>query len=323
MEYRKFPGSGLKVSRLALGTMMFGGQTSEADGIAMTHAALDAGINFVDTANVYNQGASEICVGKALKGRRDKVILATKVNGRTGEDINEAGLSRWNIIRACEASLKRLDTDYIDLYYLHAPDYGTPIEETLAAMDTLMRHGKIRYYGFSNYASWQACEILWKAEKLGIPRPIASQNVYNLITRGLDDEFIPFAKHHDIGIVVYNPIAAGLLAGKHVYGDRPTEGTRFALSANYAARYWNERNFEALDKLIGIAGGAGLSILELAYRFVAAEDSVTSILSGVSKMEQLQQNLAVLDGPALTQDVLDACDAVYRELTGSRFKYNR
>ena len=323
MDYRYFPGTGLKVSRISLGTMMFGGQTSEDDAGRIIRCAIDGGINFIDTADQYNKGASEIAVGKAIKEDRSHLILATKVFNPMSEDPNDRGLTRHHIITACEASLKRLGTDYIDLYYLHSPDYHTPIEETLYAMDMLVRSGKVRYVGFSNYASWQACEILWQSEKHGYSKPIASQNVYNLLTRGIEEELIPFARAHQIGITVYNPIAAGLLTGKHRYQSGPLEGTRFALNANYANRYWSEKNFAALERLTAIAEAHGMSILEMAYKFVASEDTVTSIICGVSKIEQLVQNMAILDGAPIPDEALAACGEVWKDLTGERFKYNR
>lgn len=325
MKYNYFPNTGLNVSRISLGTMMFGGQTSEADSIDIIHCALDGGVNFIDTADQYNRGASEIAVGKALAGRRDSVILATKVCNPMSDDRNDQGLSRRHIISACEASLKRLGTDYIDIYYMHKPDYQTPIEESIEAMTQLVRDGKIRYIGISNYASWQAADILWTAELKNHIKPVVTQNVYNLLTRGIEEELLPFCRAHKIGLTVYNPIAAGLLAGKHKYGDRPDPNTRFALNKTYADRYWNEKNFQALDAFIKLAEDCGMPILEFAMKWVDACPDVTSIISGVSRKEQLVQNLAILEGGAgpIPADAIARAAEIYADLTGSRFKYNR
>lgn len=322
MRYNNLPGTSLTVSALSLGTMMFGGQTNEADSLAIMNYAYEHGVNFWDTANVYNQGDSERIVGKALKGRRDDIILATKVNGQMGKGRNDKGLSRRNIIAAVEASLKRLDTDYIDLYYLHAPDYQTRIEESLETMSGLVAAGKIRYVGVSNFAAWQIADILAVCDKRGYVAPAVTQNVYNAITRGVETELIPFLQAHAMGMVVYNPIAGGLLAGKHKPG-KPTENTRFANSEMYYKRYWSDANFAAIEKLMDIAAQHGMSILQLAMQWCLGRACVTSIISGVSKLEQIEQNIASLEGAALDAEVLEACDAVWRSLAGSSFGYNR
>ena len=323
MEYRYLPGTGLAVSRLSLGTMMFGGQTSEEDSIKIIDCALDGGINVVDTADMYNGGLSEVAVGKALKGKRENVILATKVCNKMSDDINDRGLNRRHIIAGCEASLKRLQTDYIDIYYMHTPDYKTPLEETLDAMSQLVRDGKVRYIGFSNYASWQAADIMHISEKQNGVKPVITQNVYNLLTRGIEDELIPFCKAHKVGLTVYNPIAAGLLTGKHKYGERPDPDTRFAQKKLYADRYWSEKNFVALDGFLKLAEECGMPIIEFAMKWIAQNDAVDSILTGVSKISQLEQNLTLLDGAPIPADALKKADEIYAELTGNRFKYNR
>ena len=323
MEYRYLPGTGLAVSRLSLGTMMFGGQTSEEDSIKIIDCALDGGINVVDTADMYNGGLSEVAVGKALKGKRGNVILATKVCNKMSDDINDRGLNRRHIIAGCEASLKRLQTDYIDIYYMHTPDYKTPLEETLDAMSQLVRDGKVRYIGFSNYASWQAADIMHISEKQNGVKPVITQNVYNLLTRGIEEELIPFCKAHKVGLTVYNPIAAGLLTGKHKYGERPDPDTRFAQKKNYADRYWSEKNFVALDAFLKLAEECGMPIIEFAMKWIAQNDAVDSILTGVSKLSQLEQNLTLLDGAPIPEDAMKKADEIYAELTGNRFKYNR
>lgn len=322
MDKQCLPGAGIALSRLTLGTMMFGGQTDEKDSLSIMDLALERGINSFDTANVYNQGESERIVGKALKGRRDQVILATKVAGQMGDHPFDKGLSRLSILRAVEASLKRLDTDYIDIYYLHSPDYQTPIEETLSAMDRLIQSGKVRYLGISNYAAWQAADILHISDRRGYAPPVITQNVYNLITRGIEGEFLPFLKEHPMGLAVYNPIAGGLLAGKHKPGQ-PEADTRFALNENYYKRYWQSDNFDALDALQDIAKEEGLPLIQLAYKWLAESPFVTTIITGVSKLKQLEQNLTLLGGPRLSDKARSACDALYARLSGGRFQYNR
>ncbi len=322
MKYNNLPGTSLKVSALSLGTMMFGGQTNEADSLAIMDYAFEQGVNFWDTANVYNQGESERIVGKALKNRRDDIILATKVFGQMGDKLNDKGLSRRNILSSVDASLARLDTDYIDVYYLHAPDYETEIEETLETMTGLVKAGKIRYIGVSNFAAWQIADMLAVCDKRGYIAPIITQNVYNAITRGIETELVPFLQAHKLGMAVYNPIAGGLLAGKHRPG-KPAENTRFAGNEMYYKRYWSDDNFTAVEKLTEIAAAHNMSVLQLAMRWCASRSGVTSIISGVSKLAQIEQNIATLEGDFLNQEVLAACDAVWSSLAGTRFGYNR
>lgn len=302
--------------------MMFGGQTNEADSLKIMDYAHDQGINFFDTANVYNQGESEKIVGKWLQGRRDAVILATKVNGLMGKNPNDAGLSRRNIMSAVDASLKRLGTDYIDIYYMHAPDYKTSIEESLEAMSGLVKSGKTRYIGVSNFAAWQIADILAVCDKRDHVPPVITQNVYNPITRGIETELVPFLKAHALGMVVYNPIAGGLLAGKHKPGQ-PVGDTRFANSKMYYDRYWSDENFAAVEKLTAIASGHGMSILQLAMKWCAAQPCVTSTITGVSRLPQLEQNVASVEGEPLSAEILAQCDDVWRSLAGARFQYNR
>ncbi len=322
MQYNNLPGTSLKVSALSLGTMMFGGQTSEADSLTIMDYAFEQGINFFDTANVYNQGESERIVGKGLKGKRDEIFLATKVNGQMGKNPFDKGLSRRNIVAAVEASLKRLDTDYIDLYYMHAPDYETGIEESLETMTNLVRQGKIRYVGVSNFAAWQIADMLAVCDKRGYVAPVITQNVYNAITRGVETELVPFLVKHKLGMAVYNPIAGGLLAGKHKLG-KPAENTRFANNQMYYNRYWSAENFVAVEKLTAIAEKHEMSILQLAMKWCVSRPGVTSIISGVSKLSQIEQNIASLEGEPLNDDVLAACDEVWHSLSGTSFGYNR
>jgi aryl-alcohol dehydrogenase-like predicted oxidoreductase len=302
--------------------MMFGGQTGEAESLSIMDYAYENGINLFDTANGYAKGESEKIVGKGIKGRRDKIILATKVFAQMGGDPNDSGLSRRNILGALEASLGRLDTDYIDIYYLHAPDYQTSLDETLDTVSGLVRAGKVRYLGVSNYAAWQIADILALCDKRGYIAPVITQNVYNAITRGIEAELIPFLKAHGMNLTVYNPIAAGLLAGKHGPG-KPAEDTRFALNKMYADRYWSGENFAAVEKLTALARENGMSLLQLAMKWCAAQKQVTSIITGVSRLSQLEQNIASLEGDPLSGEVLARCDEVWHSLAGTRFAYNR
>ncbi|NLN46891.1 MAG: aldo/keto reductase [Clostridiaceae bacterium] len=322
MEYRNLSATGIEVSRLCLGTMTFGGQTDEAESLRILRYAIDNGINFIDTANAYTGGSSEAITGKGIAADRSRIVLATKVYNPVGPDRNDRGLNRRHILRACEDSLRRLHTDYIDIYYLHAPDVHTPIDETLEAMDALVRSGKVRYVGISNHAAWQIGDFLHTAEKKNLAAPIITQNVYNLLTRGVEDELVPFLEAHQMGMAVYNPIAGGLLTGKHQPGS-PTAGTRFALNRNYESRYWDDVNFQAVEQLAAIAKEHEMSLLQLAMRWIVTRRGVDTVITGVSRLEQIEQNIASIEGGALPPEVEEACDGVWRALTGDRFRYNR
>ncbi len=323
MKYRTLTGTGVTVSRICLGTMTFGEQVEEADAIRMVHRAIDAGVDFIDTADVYTKGASEIITGKALKGKRGGVILASKVANPSGQfRQKDRGLHRWHIIKGVEACLKRLDADCLDICYLHKPDYSTPLEESLAAFEHLVQQGKVIYVGMSNYAAWQVCQARWICDKRNYSPPVVTQNVYNLLTRGIEQEFVPFIRELNIGLTVYNPLAAGLLTGKHRRDDGPVKGTRFDTNKEYFGRYWKETNFEALDELMEIAQKAGKKPIELAFQWLAAQDAVDSIIIGFSRMEHLEENLTAWEGE-LDKDTLEACDKVWDRVKGDVFQYNR
>jgi len=331
MDYRTLTGTGLKVPRFSLGTMMFGGQTSEADSLSMIRYAIDHGLNFIDTADLYNTGVTETIVGKAIEGIRDQVILVSKFGGKMGPGPNDAGFSRLHTLKACDDSLKRLKTDYIDIYYLHWPDYTCPLEETLEATTQLVKSGKVRYVAVSNYASWQVVKALWVSEKNHFIAPVCNQVVYNLLQRDIERELVPCLKELRVGLAIYNPLGGGLLTGKHQRGV-PQGVNRFntdqASGANtlgklYFERYWTDANFDAVDGYRAVADQEGISLVELAMRWVISQQHVDTILIGASRIEQLQQNITLLDKPALSQEVLAACDAVYQELSGIGFKYNR
>ncbi|HET7101126.1 MAG TPA: aldo/keto reductase [Terriglobia bacterium] len=323
MDYRTLPNTGLKVSRVSFGTMTFGSQTDEVVARRMIDLCLDSGINFFDTANIYNKGLSETIVGKLLKGRRDKVVLASKVRGKMGDAPDESGLSRAAIRKAIDASLQRLQTDYVDLYYLHQPDYGVPIEETLAAMDELVTAGKVRYPAISNYAAWQVAEIHCIAQKNGYQPPFISQPMYNLLARAIEDEYLPFCKRYGVAVVPYNPLAGGLLTGKQSREGKPITGSRFDGNRMYLDRYWHDDDFAAVEELDAIARDAGKTLVELALQWVLSQEQVDSVILGASKIEQLEQNLKACAGTRLPAGLLERCDAVWSRLRGVAPKYNR
>lgn len=323
MEFRTLPKTGLKVSRVSFGTMTFGAQTDEATAHRIIDRCLDAGINFIDTANVYNRGAAETITGKILKGRRDKVILATKVCNKMGDAPDDVGLSRAAMRKAIDASLNRLGTDYVDLYYLHLPDYSTPIEETVETMEELVRAGKVRFPAISNYAAWQVTEVLCLCEKRGYRPYYISQPMYNLIARGIEDEYLPFCQRFGVAVVPYNPLAGGLLTGKHSRQSGPTPGTRFDGNKMYLDRYWHDDDFAAVEELRTIAADAGKTLVELAFQWLLSRPLVDSIILGASRLEQLEENLKAIEGGTLDPATLTRCDAVWKRLRGITPKYNR
>jgi aryl-alcohol dehydrogenase (NADP+) len=314
--------TGLKVSRLCFGTMTFGGQTDESTSIQMVETCLDAGINFFDTANVYTGGSSETILGRALKGRRHRVILASKVSNKVGDAPDQKGLSRAAIKRGIEDSLQRLDTDYLDLYYMHLPDYATPIEESLAAMDELVKEGKVRHVAQSNYAAWQVVEMQWICAEKKYQPIVVSQPMYNLLARGIEAEFLPMSKAFSIANVVYNPLAGGLLTGKHSAAE-PIQGSRFDKNKMYLDRYWHADDFSAVEAVRDIAQKAGRSMVSLALCWLLHHTAIECVILGASKLEQLKQNLAAAEEGALDAETLAALDKVWERLRGVTPKYNR
>ena len=312
----------LAVSRICFGTMTFGGQTDEAAAAKIVDRCLEAGINFFDTANVYTGGASETILGKIMKGRRQKIVLASKVRGKTGEAPDESGLSKAAIHKAVEATLRRLGTDYLDLYYLHQPDYAVPLEETLAAVDDLVRAGKVRYPAASNYSGWQMVRMLWLSEKYNYKPPYVTQPMYNLLARGIEQEYLPMCREFGLSTVVYNPLAGGLLTGKH-HREAPAAGTRFDASRLYLDRYWHPAYFDAVEELRKLAERAGRSLVSLSLNWVLHHSAADCAILGSSRLEQLDENLkALADGP-LPPDVVEGCDLVWNKLRGVTPKYNR
>lgn len=325
MEHRTPPGTDLQVPRLVLGTMTFGAQVDRAGAAAMVGRCLEAGVTMFDTANSYAGGASEELLGQAVAPVRDQVLLASKVFNRIGDGPDDRGLRRPAIERALEATLRRLGTDHLDLYYLHSPDREAPIEETLEAMASAVAAGKVRAVGMSNYAAWQLAEARCLTERHGWPAVHVSQLLYNLLSRRIEDEYAEFSGRYDMYNIVYNPLAGGLLTGKHRDPARPEAGGRFGndLGAMYRDRYWNSAQFEAVEALGTIAAQAGLSLVELAFRWLLSRPLVDSILLGASSLDQLEANLAAASGPPLGTDVLEACDGVRVALRGAAPAYNR
>jgi aryl-alcohol dehydrogenase-like predicted oxidoreductase len=322
MQYKKVGRTGLKLSEITLGTMIFGKQVSEADAIKILDLAFEKGITSFDTADSYTEGRSEEIVGKALKNKRTKVVLASKVASRQGPGPNDYGLSREHIFQAIEASLKRLGTDYLDIYYAHAPDYTTPIEETLLAFDSLVKQGKVRYVACSNFRAWQLVRTLAVSQQYNLARLDCIQSPYNLITRDIETELLPCCASEGVGVTVYNPLAAGLLTGKHNVSQLPAADTRFGIDKMYYERYWSPANFTAVAHLKKIADAHGRNIAQFAITWVLSNPVVTSAIVGASSAKQLEENLGALD-VKLTQEETKACDDVWREFRPPRFFYGR
>jgi 1-deoxyxylulose-5-phosphate synthase len=302
--------------------MTFGSQVDESQAIRIVDRCLDLGVNFFDTANVYNQGASEVIVGKALKGRRDKLVLASKVRGKMGDASDQNGLSRAAIERGIEDSLRRLQTSYLDLYYLHQPDYAVPIDESLEAMERLVKQGKVRYPASSNYSGWQVCQMQWIAAKNGYKPATVTQPMYNLLARGIEQEYLPMCKEFGVSTVVYNPLAGGMLTGKQKR-DAPLPGTRFDGNQMYLGRYWNEQDFDAVAALLDIARTAGRSPVSLALNWLLHHTATDCVILGASKLEQLEENLKAMEDGPLSADTVSACDQVWSKIRGVSPQYNR
>jgi len=313
MEYRTLGTTGVKVSPLCLGAMMFGawGNTDHDDSVAIIHRALDAGINFVDTADVYSAGESEEIVGKALKGRRDDVVLATKAHGPMGEDVNQRGNSRRWLIREVENSLRRLQTDWIDLYQIHRPDPDTHIDETLGALTDLVRAGKVRYVGSSTYPAGEIVEAQWMAEKRGRERFVTEQPPYSLLVRGIEAEVLPTTLRYGMGTLVWSPLAGGWLSGKwRKDSDTPTSSRAERMPARYdLSDPANQAKLDAADALGRLADDNGMSLVHLALAFVTEHPGVSSAIIGPRTMEQLTSQLGAAE-LRLSTAVLDRIDEI-------------
>ena len=322
MLYRKLGRTGIKVSAISLGTMTYKAQVGEAGATKLIKSALDNGINFFDTADGYPQ--AEELLGKALKGQRDSAVIATKVGGFTGPGVNDVGLARKRVTQHVEQSLERLQTEYIDLLYCHFPDYDLPIETVLRTMDTLVKQGKVLHIGCSNFTAWQLSKALWTSDVLNLERFECIEPPYNLLTRDIEMELLPLCAAEEVGVCVYNPLAAELLTGRHEYGKKPAEG-RFTLEdigPRYVERYWSEVNFQAVARLQQIASDHGCSMPQFALAWILHNPTITSAISGVISVEQLIENIWATE-ITLSPEELQACDEVWAMFRPPRYHYAR
>jgi aryl-alcohol dehydrogenase-like predicted oxidoreductase len=311
MEYRTLGRTGVKVSPLCLGAMMFGswGNRDHDDCLAIMRAAFDAGFNFVDTADVYSAGESEEIVGKALAGRRDEIVLATKVHGTMGKDPNQRGNSRRWIVQECENSLRRLDTDFIDLYQIHRPEPETDVDETLGALSDLVRAGKVRYLGSSTFPASEIVEAQWTAERRQRERFVCEQPPYSMLVRGIEADVLPTCERYGMGVIPWSPLAGGWLSGKWRKGTEPTSRRATLVPDRYdLTKPENQRKLEAADALAQVADGAGISLVNLAVAWVIEHPTVTAAIIGPRTMDQLttQLDAATVQLDTATLDAIDA-----------------
>jgi len=307
MEYRNFGRTGMKVSPLCLGCWNFGERTSPEDSYAIVDRALDAGLNFLDTANVYGRGRSEEITGEALKrnGSRSRIVLATKFHGRMNDDDpNAAGSSRRHIIEQCEASLKRLQTDYIDIYQTHRPRPDTAVDETLRALDDLVRAGKVRYLGSSTFEAWQFVESLWVAKELGLNRFVSEQPPYHILDRRIERGLVPVALTYGVGLIPWSPLAGGLLTGKYARGGAAPQGSRYASAEEGPPelRRLNDDVYRVNEGLQPLADAKGCTISQLALAWCAQQPGITSPILGPRTRDQLEDNLGALDVTVTDED---------------------
>lgn len=307
MKYRNLGHSGLIVSEIALGTMQFGqkmnmGNLDQAATSELVGYALDQGINFIDTADVYSQGQSEEFVGNAVKGKREELVLATKCRLPMSDNFNRSGATRVNIIRGVESSLQRLQTDYIDLFQLHGWDSNTPLEETVRAMDDLIRQGKVRYIGFSNYLSWQGATAIGLQERLGLNRFVTAQMYYSLVGRGLEFDFQSMAEYHKLGILVWSPLAGGFLSGKYERGKAAPAGTRYNENGNFVP-FDRELGFKVVDAARAVADRHGVSVARVSLAWLLAQPAISSVIVAGRRKEHLADNIAASDLVLTAQDL--------------------
>lgn len=325
MKIKKLGRTGLKVSEICLGTMTFGNQADEAAAFAIMDKAYEAGVFFFDTADVYPlgatpelRGATETIVGKWISERklRDKIVLASKCRGQMGEGPNDVGLSRKHICEAIEASLRRLKTDYLDLYQTHQPDPETPIDETMDALNDLVHQGKVRYLGCSNYPAHLLGKALWTSDKLGYARYECNQPRYNILYREIENEILPLCRAEGLGVIAYNPLAGGFLTGRYQPGQEVETGTRFSLNQAgkfYQQRYWQSAQFEAVEHLKRYFSARNKSLTQVALAWVLAQSGITCAILGASRAEQLEQSLPGVS-LELTPEELAFCDQIWFEL---------
>ena len=292
MKYRKLGGSGLEVSEIGLGTNNFGPRLDFESSDRVISQCIDSGINLIDTSNSYGATVSEEYIGRSLTGRRDSVVLATKVSSRMSEGPNQAGNSRIHIMDQIEGSLSRLQTDYIDLYQIHWWDDDTPIEETLRVLDDLVRDGKIRYFGCSNFSSWQVCEAVWTSRSVGISSFVSVQPHYSMMERSIESELLPFCQKYGVGVLPYYPLANGFLTGKYRRGEDIPEGTRLGVNDR---GMFTEENFDLIDKLDSFSSKRGKTVLDLAFAWLLARGEISSVIAGATSAEQVVSNAATAE----------------------------
>ena len=309
MEYRKLGNSGLKVSEISLGGNVFGKWADEQTSMAVINHALDMGINYIDTADMYGQGYSEELVGKALKSKRAQVIIATKFGWVIGDGPNEGGASRYYIMKAVDASLRRLQTDYIDLYQIHLPDPTTPIEETLRALDDLVRAGKARYIGCSNFAAWQLCEALWTSKVNNLQYFVTVQPRYNLLERQIETELVPCCQAYNIGVIPWGPLVGGFLTGKYRKGQEAPTGARLSQPYPLYDNIFTEANWNKLTKLEAFATEHGHTVGELAITWLLAKPWISTVIAGARKIEQVSANVTAAEWKLTAEEVAEV-DAI-------------
>ncbi len=305
MEYRNLGNSGLKVSAVGLGGNNFGWWADEAASIPVVHQAIELGINFIDTADVYDRGHSEEYIGNAIKEKRAGLVIATKFANPMGQDPNDRGGSRRYIVQALEASLRRLQTDYVDLYQMHITDPTTPIEETLRALDDLIRDGKVRYIGCSNFAAWQLCEALWTSKALNLNAFVSVQPMYHILGRQIERELVPCCQQYGIGIIPYSPLASGFLTGKYSKGEDGPEGARLSGGDPRFARIFTEENWTRLAKLVAFTKEHDHTVGELAIAWLLAKPMVSTVIAGAKKVEQVTANVAAGEWKLTDEEVAE------------------
>ena len=306
MKYRKLGGSGLEVSEIGLGTNNFGPRLDFESSDRVISQCIDSGINLIDTSNSYGATVSEEYIGRSLTGRRDSVVLATKVSSRMSEGPNQAGNSRIHIMDQIEGSLSRLQTDYIDLYQIHWWDDDTPIEETLRVLDDLVRDGKIRYFGCSNFSSWQVCEAVWTSRSVGISSFVSVQPHYSMMERSIESELLPFCQKYDVGVLPYYPLANGFLTGKYRRGEDIPEGTRLGVNDR---GMFTEENFDLIEKLDSFSSKRGKTVLDLAFAWLLARGEISSVIAGATSAEQVVSNAATAEF-SLTNEEYDEVTSI-------------
>jgi aryl-alcohol dehydrogenase-like predicted oxidoreductase len=303
MQYRSLGKSHLKVSALCLGTMMFGDQTPKDEAARITAHALDSGVNYIDTADVYTTGASETMVGELLKGQRHNWVLATKLGNKMSDRVNEAGFSRTWMLREIDASLQRLQTDHVDILYLHRDNNGMDFEEPLRALDVMLRSGKIRYWGVSNFRGWRIAEITRSAQALGIPGPVVCQPYYNLLNRMPEVEILPACQHYGIGVTPYSPIARGVLTGKYAPGAAPPEGTRAGRGdKRITETEFREESLQIAQQLKAHCEARGVTLAQFATAWVLAHQAVSSVIAGPRTLAQWQDYAPALQYTVTPED---------------------